>query len=143
MNNPNTVSEKEIKPTKFYANKNRSTDFEDLRTFTSKKVTLSPEDYSKYIFVINYQYRNDKKDNNEEVEVDSLKSVVKGYEKGQTMPNISRDILELIKVPDSQHRVELQNGTIVSGELLQESDSTLTLRTQIGTLVLKKEIRKF
>ena len=75
-----------------------------------------------------------------ETEVDSLKSVVKGYEKGQTMPNISRDILELIKVPDSQHRVELQNGTIVSGELLQESDSTLTLRTQIGTLVLKKEM---
>ena len=75
-----------------------------------------------------------------ETEVDSLKSVVKGYEKGQTMPNISRDILELIKVPDSQHRVELQNGTVVSGELLQESDSTLTLRTQIGTLVLKKEM---
>ena len=75
-----------------------------------------------------------------EVEVDSLKSVVKGYEKGQTMPNISRDILELIKVPESQHRVELQNGTIVSGELLQESDSTLTLRTQIGKLVLKKEM---
>lgn len=75
-----------------------------------------------------------------EIEVDSLKSVVKGYEKGQTMPNISRDILELIKVPNSQHRVELQNGTIVSGELLQESDSSLTLRTQIGTLVLKKEM---
>lgn len=75
-----------------------------------------------------------------EIEVDSLKSVVKGYEKGQTMPNISRDILELIKVPDSQHKVELQNGTIVSGELLQESDSSLTLRTQIGTLVLKKEM---
>ena len=73
MNNPNSSSEKEIKPTKFYANKNRSTDFEDLRTFTSKKVTLSPEDYSKYIFARNYQYRNDKKDNNEEVEVDSLR----------------------------------------------------------------------
>ena len=73
MNNPNSFSEKEIKPTKFYANKNRSTDFEDLRTFTSKKVTLSPEDYSKYIFARNYQYRNDKKDNNEEVEVDSLR----------------------------------------------------------------------
>ena len=75
-----------------------------------------------------------------ETEIDSLKSVVKGYEKGQTMPNVSRDILDLIKVPDYQHRVELQNGTVVSGELLEESDSTLTLKTQIGTLVLKKEM---
>ncbi len=75
-----------------------------------------------------------------ETEIDSLKSVVKGYQKGQTMPNVSRELLELIKIPDSQHRVELQNGTVVSGELLQESDSTLTLKTQIGTLVLKKEM---
>jgi hypothetical protein len=75
-----------------------------------------------------------------EIEVDSLKSVVKSYEKGQTMPNVSRKILDLIKIPESQHRVELQNGTVVSGELVQESDSTLTLRTQIGTLVLKKEM---
>ena len=75
-----------------------------------------------------------------ETEVDSLKSVVKGYEKGQTMPNISREILDLIKIPETQHRVELQNGTVVSGEILQESDSTLTLNTRIGKLVLKKEM---
>jgi len=73
-------------------------------------------------------------------EIDSLKSVVKGYEKKQTMPNVGRDILDLIVIPDYQHRVELQNGTVVSGALLEESDSTLTLKTQIGTLVLKKEM---
>ena len=73
-------------------------------------------------------------------EIDSLKSVVKGYEKKQTMPNISREILDLIVIPEYQHRVELQNGTIVSGALLEETDSTLTLKTQIGTLVLKKEM---
>ena len=71
---------------------------------------------------------------------DSLKSVVKGYEKKQTMPNVGREILDLIKIPEYQHRVELQNGTIVSGALLEETDSTLTLKTQIGTLVLKKEM---
>ena len=75
-----------------------------------------------------------------QLEIDSLKSVVRGYEKKQTMPNVGRDILDLIKIPDYQHRVELQNGTIVSGSLLDESDSTLTLKTQIGTLVLKKEM---
>ncbi len=75
-----------------------------------------------------------------QIEIDSLKSVVKGYEKKQTMPNVSREILDLIQVPDYQHRVELQNGTVVSGSLIEESDSTLTLKTQIGTLVLKKEM---
>ena len=73
-------------------------------------------------------------------EVDSLKSVVKGYQKGQTMPNISEDILDIIKVPSFQHRIELQNGTVVSGDLIEESDSTLILETQIGKLVLKKEM---
>ena len=75
-----------------------------------------------------------------ETEIDSLKRVVKGYQKGQTMPNVSRELLDLIKVPAFQHQVELQNGTIVAGDILEESDSTLTLKTQIGTLVLKKEM---
>ena len=75
-----------------------------------------------------------------EIEMDSLKRVVKGYQKGQTMPNVSRELLDLIKVPTFQHQVELQNGTVVSGDILEESDSTLTLKTQIGTLVLKKEM---
>ena len=73
-------------------------------------------------------------------EIDSLKSVVKGYQKKQTMPNVGREILDLIVIPEYQHRVELQNGTVVSGALLDETDSTLTLKTQIGALVLKKEM---
>lgn len=73
-------------------------------------------------------------------EIDSLKTVVKGYQKGQTMPNVSSELLDVIKVPTFQNRVELQNGTIVSGDLIEESDSSLTLKTQIGTLVLKKEM---
>lgn len=73
-------------------------------------------------------------------EIDSLKSVVKGYQKGQTMPILSEKILDVIKIPSFQHRVELQNGTVVSGDLIQESDSTLILDTQIGKLVLKKEM---
>ena len=73
-------------------------------------------------------------------EIDSLKTVVRGYEKKQTMPNVDRNILELIQVPTFQNRIQLQNGTIVMGDILQESDSSLTLKTQIGKLVLKKEM---
>ena len=73
-------------------------------------------------------------------EIDSLKTVVKGYEKKQIMPNVDRDILDVIKVPTFQNRIELQNGTVVMGDILLESDSSLTLKTQIGKLVLKKEM---
>lgn len=75
-----------------------------------------------------------------QAELDSLKSVVKGYEKKQTMPDVSRELLKLIQVPEFQHRVELQNGTVVIGDILEESDSTLILKTQIGELVLKKRM---
>ena len=66
--------------------------------------------------------------------------MVKGYEKKQIMPNVDRDILDVIKVPTFQNRIELQNGTVVMGDILLESDSSLTLKTQIGKLVLKKEM---
>ena len=74
------------------------------------------------------------------MEIDSLKTVVSGYEKKQTMPNLNRDMLSLIQVPEFKHRIELQNGTVVLGDILEESDSSLVLNTQIGKLVLKKQM---
>ena len=73
-------------------------------------------------------------------QIDSLKSIVIAFEKKQTMPNVSREILDLIKVPEFQYRVELKNGTVVLGDILSETDSSLVLKTQIGQLVLKKEM---
>ena len=73
-------------------------------------------------------------------QIDSLKSIVTAFEKKQTMPNVSREILDLIKVPEFQYRIELRNGTVVLGDILNETDSTLVLKTQIGQLVLKKEM---
>ena len=73
-------------------------------------------------------------------QIDSLKSIVTAFEKKQTMPNVSREILDLIKVPEFQYRIELKNGTVVLGDILNETDSTLVLKTQIGQLVLKKEM---
>ena len=73
-------------------------------------------------------------------QIDSLKSIVLAFEKKQTMPNVSREILDLIKVPEFQYRIELKNGTVVLGDILSETDSSLVLKTQIGQLVLKKEM---
>ena len=73
-------------------------------------------------------------------EIDSLKTVVQAYDPKQKMPDISREILEMINVPNFHHRIELQNGTVVLGNIEEETDSSLTLSTQIGRLVLKKEM---
>ena len=73
-------------------------------------------------------------------EIDSLKSIVSAFEKKQSMPNLSEELLDLIQVPIYKYKIELQNGTIVKGDILSESDSTIILKTQIGTLVLKKDL---
>ena len=73
-------------------------------------------------------------------QIDSLKNIVAAFEEKQEMPNVTRELLDLIKVPEYQYRIELRNGTVVMGDILEESDSTIMLKTQIGKLVLKKEM---
>ena len=73
-------------------------------------------------------------------QIDSLKSIVTAFENKQTMPNLSRELLDLIKIPKFQYRIELKNGTVVLGDIISETDSSLVLKTQIGELVLKKEL---
>ena len=48
-------------------------------------------------------------------QVDSLKKIISVYEEGKgAMPNINEELLDLIKIPQLRHRIELQNGTAVS-----------------------------
>jgi hypothetical protein len=75
-----------------------------------------------------------------QIQIDSLKSVVTAFENYKTMPEIKAEILDLIQVPQYGHRIELQNGTVITGKIVSESDISLTLETQIGQLVLKKEM---
>ena len=69
-----------------------------------------------------------------------MKTIVQAYDQKQKIPDISREILEIINIPNFHHRIELQNGTVVLGNIEEETDSSLTLSTQIGRLVLKKEM---
>ena len=64
-------------------------------------------------------------------QIDSLKSIVTAFEKKQTMPNVNKEILDLIKVPEFQYRVELKNGTVVMGDILSETDSSLVMVSPI------------
>mgnify|MGYP001278886418 FL=1 len=73
-------------------------------------------------------------------QMDSLKRVISIYEKGKgAMPTIDEELLNLIKVPQLRHRIELQNGTIVNGEIIQEDDLGIIVQTSIGQLAIEMD----
>ena len=73
-------------------------------------------------------------------QMDSLKRVISVYEKGKgAMPTIDEELLNLIKVPQLRHRIELQNGTIVNGEIIQEDDIGIIVQTSIGQLAIEMD----
>ena len=73
-------------------------------------------------------------------QVDSLKKVISTYEEGKgAMPTIDEDLLNLIKVPQLRHRIELQNGTVVNGEIIEEDQLGVIIQTSIGQLAIEKD----
>ena len=73
-------------------------------------------------------------------QMDSLKRVISIYEKGRgPIPTIDEELLNLIKIPQLRHRIELQNGTIVNGEILEEDDLGIIVQTTIGQLAIERD----
>ena len=73
-------------------------------------------------------------------QVDSLKKIISVYEEGKgAMPNINEELLDLIKIPQLRHRIELQNGTVVNGEIIEEDDLGIIIQTSIGQLAIEKD----
>jgi hypothetical protein len=72
-------------------------------------------------------------------QIDSLKQVLKVYEKKQPLPTINEELLNLIKIPQFQHRIELTNGTVVMGEIIQESLEEIIVQTSIGHLAIDRD----
>ena len=73
-------------------------------------------------------------------QVDSLKKIISVYEEGKgAMPNINEELLDLIKIPQLRHRIELQNGTVVNGEIIEEDDLGIIVQTSIGQLAIEKD----
>ena len=72
-------------------------------------------------------------------QIDSLRAMVKVLEKYQSMPTLNEDIINLIKVPNMQHRIELTNGTVVMGEIIDENADELFIQTTLGRLAITKD----
>lgn len=69
-------------------------------------------------------------------QIDSLKQVLKVYEKRQALPKIDPKLLEMVKAPELSQRIILQNGTVVLGEIIRRDDLEIVVRTQLGELVI-------
>ena len=65
-------------------------------------------------------------------QIDSLRAIVNVLQKFHAMPTLNQDIINLIKVPDMQHRIELTNGTVIMGEIIDENSDELFIQTTLG-----------
>lgn len=73
IDNINLANEKKIKETKYFIEKNLNKDFEDLRSFKRNEIVTNQQNFSRYIFARNYDYKNEVKKDKKETEVDSLR----------------------------------------------------------------------
>jgi hypothetical protein len=67
-----------------------------------------------------------------------LEARVLEYEARLYSPSISTDILKLVKVPQLKHEIELENGTLIQGNIIVENADEMLVQTQIGQLTIDK-----
>ena len=71
-------------------------------------------------------------------QVSELKSRVIEYESRINRIALDPTLLKMVKTPSIQHEIELTNGTVVQGSILQEDIERIILKTQIGQIRIEK-----
>tara|TARA_B100000287_G_scaffold431206_2_gene488022 strand:- start:4837 stop:5610 length:774 start_codon:yes stop_codon:yes gene_type:complete len=71
-------------------------------------------------------------------QISDLKSRVIEYESRINRISLDPTLLKMVKTPSIQHEIELKNGTIVQGSILQEDIERIILKTQIGQIRIEK-----
>jgi len=84
-----------------------------------------------------YDVKSDVK--NLQDQIDSLKYLLKIFDKKQTIPTISEELLNLAQSQNIDHRITLENGTVILGKLISQTDVQLILQTSIGRLVIEND----
>ena len=71
-------------------------------------------------------------------QINDLKTRVIEYESRINNVALDPNLLRMIKLPLINHEIELINGTIVQGSILQEDIDRIILKTQIGQIRIEK-----
>ena len=74
-----------------------------------------------------------------QAQIDSLKKLVRVYSKKDTMPEVQKALIDLLNKIKYSHRITLENGTVVRGQILNKTEDKIILDTDIGRLVLDKD----
>jgi len=75
---------------------------------------------------------------NLEFKIDQLRAQVLEYESSLHAPSLNADLLKLIKAPQIEHEILIENGTLIQGKIIQENSDNLIVQTRIGQLKLDK-----
>ena len=73
-----------------------------------------------------------------EKELDDLRARVIEYESKIAAPTITADILRQFPINKLEHKITLENGTIVEGSILSENLDRIILDTKIGQIAIDK-----
>ena len=71
-------------------------------------------------------------------QINELKARVTEYESTLHSPSLNAEILKLIKEPELTHEIDIDNGTMIQGKILQENSVELIVQTRIGQLSIDK-----
>ena len=71
-------------------------------------------------------------------QISDLKSRVIEYESRINRIALDPHLLQMVKTPTISHEIELTNGTLVQGAILQEDIERIILKTQIGQIRIEK-----
>ena len=73
-----------------------------------------------------------------QAQLNDLHSRVIEYETRVVTPSFNTEVLKMIKVPQLNHEINLTNGTLIQGTIVQENMDQLIVQTQIGQLTIDK-----
>jgi len=71
-------------------------------------------------------------------QVRELKAKVLEYETSLHAPTLNAELLKLIKVPQIEHELFMDNGTIIQGKIITENADEMIVQTRIGQLKIDK-----
>ena len=83
-------------------------------------------------------YPQEEKINDLVEEIAALKAQVRDYDSRIRNWDSSVDIFRKIQYPHLTHEIELTNGTLVNGNIIQENSDRMIVKTQIGQLTIDK-----
>ena len=73
-----------------------------------------------------------------EYEINNLKARVEEYESTLHAPTLNAELLKLIKSPQVEHEIRMDEGQIIQGKIINETADEVFLQTRIGQLILDK-----